>query len=157
MRLRIAVAAVVILLICGTVIVLWGKARRTKFPTKTATLDASTSVPVVTRPTGKRLEDRFGRQNVVMLNLTNIRGGREIKERIEARMPLLVPSAQRAWEYPAAGTYRRVKVAPVENLDELAKRIDFGTVTSIDRRQRIVNVKVDSAKFTAAPSLPSPR
>jgi hypothetical protein len=118
--------------------------------TAPAASPATTSAPSVA-VRARRLEDRFGASNVATLNLTNLRGVRNLRESLEARMPVLVPSGQRASEL-TIGRTTSVKIAPVDSLDELARRIDFGTVTSIDRTRRIINVRIDPARLTAPPA-----
>jgi hypothetical protein len=149
-RIRIMLAVFVFILGLALFLTLYTMTRRTRFPLAAAKPDAAPALP--STPTTRRgpirtFEDRFGTEHVVYLVLSNPGRVRNVKETVDAKAPKLIDSSQRAWECSGRGGQFTVKLAPVDNVEELTKRIDFGTITKTDLPYRRVYVKVDPAKF----------
>jgi len=127
---------------------LYLKTRRTRFPLEIAPAANPPTAPSAPRPSGalKTLEQRFGPERVARLVLTNTRRARNIRATVEAKIPELIESSQRDFRWTGTGSRFSWQLAPVEDLAEVAGRIDFGKA-SIDPRTRTITVSIDPARF----------
>jgi hypothetical protein len=73
---------------------------------------------------------------------------RNVRQTIEPMIPGLITSSQKVVEWSGVGNRISWKLAPVDDLADLAKRIDFGTVV-INQNTRTLTVTLDPAKFRA--------
>jgi len=94
-----------------------------------------------------RLRARFRADRVVRLQLTGTTG-LVIQSSLSRRLASLCDPGSE-WSVRTSSSADQVKVilAPVSDLEALAARIDFGTVTEIDREERLIIVAVDRSKF----------
>lgn len=151
-RVRIIAGISIVALGLAVFLTLYVKTRRTRFPLTPAPPEPTApqpAAPATRRGPIRTLEDRFGANRVVDLILTGSFRGVDVKGVMDAKAPKLIGSIQRDWECRAIGRNWHVKLAPVDDLNALAKRIDFGTVTNIDQTRRRITVKTDPVRFTA--------
>jgi len=100
----------------------------------------------------KTIAATYGREKVVLVWVDGVPGPMAVKEVYDRIMA--ISGAERrnsvsAERRSVRGEYHalNVMIAPVEDVNDLADKIDFGTVTGIDREQRVLRIQVDPTKL----------
>lgn len=110
--------------------------------------------PGTTPPTGHTPYDglckRFGADKVVRLRVT---GAERSRARVMSQVHrLFEPSEQRTVILSPPSDVVEVCLAPWEDIEALAARIEFGTVTATDKEQRIISITMNAADTNRPPS-----
>jgi hypothetical protein len=95
----------------------------------------------------ERMRAHFRADRVVRLQLTSTTGLVVHPSLFQRLVSLRDPGSELATRISSSSDQVTIILAPVSDLEALAARIDFGTVTEIDREERLITVAVDRSKF----------
>lgn len=84
-----------------------------------------------------RMVREFGEERIVRVNVDDVEG-EEARKGIVQRLKEL--SGAGSTSSSSSGRFMRVDLAPVRDLKGLAERIDFGRVTKVDEKGRVIEV-----------------
>jgi hypothetical protein len=84
-----------------------------------------------------RMVREFGEERIVRVNVDEIEG-EEARKGIVARLKEV--SGATSTSMRSSGRFMRVDLAPVRDVKGLAERIDFGRVTKVDEKGRVIEV-----------------
>jgi hypothetical protein len=86
-----------------------------------------------------RMVREFGEERIVRVNVDEVEG-EEARKGIVARLKEV--SGASSTSMRSSGRFMRVDLAPVRDVKGLAGRIDFGRVTKVDEKGRVIEVVV---------------
>jgi hypothetical protein len=151
MRLRVILGICAVAVGVAVFLTMYAKTRRTRFPLDTVSVETAplpATSPATRRAAPRTIEERFGTEHVANLVMRPNSRLRNVRPTIEPKLADMVVSSQRVVEWSGVGNRISWKLAPVDDLAELAKRVDFGTVV-INQNTRTLTVTLDPAKFRA--------
>jgi hypothetical protein len=95
-----------------------------------------------------RVKGHFGADRVVRLIVTGAPGPDALTALVQRLEALVDPGQGRETATFTTGGKSTIILAPVPDLDAFVKKIDFATVTTVDRAERVITLTVDPAKLS---------
>ncbi len=90
----------------------------------------------------------YGPERTVTIQISGVADA-DAREQIQEKLKTMTDSSGHSMSTSSSGDSMTVKLAPVDDVEAFAKKIDFGKVTDTDLQQRLVKVSV-----AAEPSAP---